>query len=145
MIKNFVQAWEKNKGKLEEHIRTTKQDEYSEYKDLVKLLFDLVINPEMGAEYERFDTENIHVIDDGGYQGTMIFALHKDTYQPSVFDYVYTSVDYGSCSVCDTLQSIHQYEYENFPTDDQIEDCMTLCLHLLQKCRHFLYEKGETE
>ena len=39
MIKEFCLAWEKNKDKLEEYFRTTKQDEYDEYKTLVGLLF----------------------------------------------------------------------------------------------------------
>ena len=132
MIREFCLAWEKNKGKLEEYIRSTPQSKYSEYKDLVKLIFDLVINPE---EKITYDTENITVIDDGDYQGTLIFVLYKDVYQPSVSDYVYTSVDYGSCSGCDTLQGILDYgSWEYFSTDQQVRDYMTLCLHLLEGC-----------
>lgn len=49
MIKEFCLAWEKNKDKFEEYFKNTKQDEYSEYMDLVGLLFDIVINPELGG------------------------------------------------------------------------------------------------
>ena len=45
MIKKFVNAWDKNKGSLEEYIRTTNQCEYSSYDKLVRILFDKVINP----------------------------------------------------------------------------------------------------
>ena len=31
MVKEFCLAWEKNKGKLEEYFRTTKQGEYDGY------------------------------------------------------------------------------------------------------------------
>lgn len=31
MIKSFVEAWDKNKGKLEEYIRTHNQIEYDSY------------------------------------------------------------------------------------------------------------------
>lgn len=107
MIKEFCLAWEKNKDKLEEYFRKTRQEEYGNYEDLVKLLFDIVINPSIECDHYRLDTENILVIDDGDYQGTQVFILHRDQYQPSVEDYVYTNTYYGSCSGCDTLLSIN--------------------------------------
>ena len=108
MIKEFCLAWEKNKDKLEEYFRKARQEEYGNYEDLVKLLFDIVINPSIECDHYRFDTENILVIDDGDYQGTQVFILHRDQYQPSVEDYVYTNTYYGSCSGCDTLLSINE-------------------------------------
>lgn len=133
MIKDFCLAWEKNKGKLEEYFRTTKQDEYYSYKNLVELLFDIVIIPSMEDSYYWFDTENILVIDDGDYQGTQVFILHRDRYQPSVKEYVYTNTYYGSCSGCDTLLAISGYG-SDLPDEEQVKDYMELCLHLLQKC-----------
>lgn len=135
MINEFCLAWEKNKDKLEQHIRNNNQGSYNSYEALVTLLFDLVINPEMNDESfdsEKFDTKDITVLDHGDYQGTLVFILHRDTFQPCVRDYVYTNTDYGSCSGCDTLQGIHQYE-RGLPNDEQVKDYMTLCLHLLQK------------
>lgn len=134
MIKEFCLAWWKNKDKLEEYLRTTPQSEYGSYEDLVKLIFDVVINPE--EKHFKYDTENIRSIDDGNYQGTLIFILHRDIYQPDVSDYVFTSVYYGSCSGCDTLLSISGYE-DDIPSEGQVEDYMTLCLHLLEHC-HFM-------
>lgn len=145
MIKDFVKAWDLNKNKLEEYIRTHKQEDYYGYKLLVKLLFDVVINPTMEDYWDMFDTEYIKVIDDGDYQGTLIFVLHKDHYQPCVEDYVYTSVGYGSCSCCDTLQGITAYDWErDLPNEAQIKDYMTLLLHLLQQC-HRMGECDELE
>lgn len=141
MVKEFCLAWEKNKEKLEEYFRTTKQSEYSDYENLVKSLFDIVINPEIDNIYQ-FDTENILVVDDGGYQGTLVFILHRDTYQPTVDEYVYTNTDYGSCSYCDTLLGINQYECDRLPDEQQVEDYMSLCLHLLQRC-NFMVDKEE--
>lgn len=141
MIKEFCLAWEKNKDKLEEYFRTTKQDEYGNYEDLVKLLFDIVINPSIESDYYRFDTENILVIDDGDYQGTQVFILHRDQYQPSVEDYVYTNTYYGSCSYCDTLLGISGCSDE-LPSESQVNDYMDLCLHLLQKCHYMIDKEG---
>lgn len=144
MIKDFVKAWDLNKNKLEEYIKTHKQEEYDSYEALVKLLFDIVINPTIAVGFSmRFDTEHILTIDDGDYQGTQIFILHKDTYQPGVEEYVYTSVYYGSCSGCDTLLSINSY-CEEFPDETQVKDYMQLLLHLLQKC-HMMSEDDECE
>ena len=130
MIKEFTTYWEKNKGDLEKFLKTTKQEKYTSYESLVKALFEKVINPNVN---NKFDTKNILIIDDGDYQGTQIFLLHIATYQPSVSDYVYTNTYYGSCSGCDTLLAISNYGC-GYPNDNQVEDYMTLCLHLLQKC-----------
>lgn len=149
MIKDFVKAWDLNKNKLEEYIKTHNQEEYDSYEALVKLLFDIVINPsiEEGDSVfgfsERFDTEHILTIDDGDYQGTQIFILHRATYQPCVEEYVYTNVYYGSCSCCDTLQAINAY-CTDFPDETQVKDYMELLLHLLQKC-HMMSEDGIEE
>lgn len=140
MIKEFCLAWEKNKDKLEEYFRTTKQDEYGNYEDLVKLLFDIVINPSIESDYYRFDTKNILEIDDGDYQGTEIFILHKNVYQSYIEDYVYTSTYYGSCSGCDTLMGISEYD-DGLPSESQVNDYMDLCLHLLQKCHYMIDEE----
>jgi len=137
MIKEFVEKWNKYNKDLEEFFRNTKQEEYSSYEEIVKILFDEVIN-KGEDEYDTFDTKNICVIDDGYYQGTQIFILHKDTYQPEIKDYVYTNTYYGTCSGCDTLLGISSYD-GGLPDEQQIKEYMTLALHLLQKCK-YMYE-----
>ena len=137
MIKEFCLAWEKNKDKLEEYFRKTRQEKYNVYRNLVELLFDIVINPEVN---NKFDTKNILEIDDGDYQGTEIFILHKNVYQPDIEDYVYTNTYYGSCSGCDTLLSINEYE-DGLPSESQVNDYMDLCLHLLQRCHYMIDEE----
>lgn len=129
MNKEFVKQWDENKLDLEEYFRKTNQLEYSNYIDIVKALFDIVIN----KNYKKYDTENITVIDDGDYQGTQLFFIHEDTYQPNVEEYVYTYVSYGSCSGCDTLLRISGYD-EGKPDEQQVKDYMNLALHLLQRC-----------
>lgn len=137
MIKEFIEKWDKYKNELEEYFKTNKQLEYSSYELIVKALFDIIINKD---EEDKFNTENIVVIDDGDYQGTQIFMLHKDWYQPSVEDYVYTNTYYGSCSGCDTLLAIQDWDLEELPSEEQIKEYMTLALHLLQKCKYMIDE-----
>ena len=135
MIKEFIEKWEKNKKGLEEYFCKNKQGEYYEYEDIVKLLFEKIINIDETIESEKFDIENIHVIDDGDYQGTQIYLIHKNEYQPSIEDYVYTDTYYGSCPGCDTLMEIQGSE-EELPNKKQVKAYMTLALHLLQKCKY---------
>ena len=120
MIKEFVNAWDKNKSELEKHFRETKQEEYDTYKKIVQKLFELVVNPYIESDYDKFDIENIKAIDDGDYQGTQIFILHKKHYQPCIENYVYTNTYYGSCSGCDTLLSISNYS-SGLPNEQQIK------------------------
>lgn len=98
MEKNIILQWEARKSKLEDWFRSIEKPEYIEYIDIVKALFTYVI--------EGYNTSEIHVIDDGHCQGTQLFLIHKDVYQPSVEDYLLTDTFYGTCSGCDTLMSI---------------------------------------
>lgn len=78
---------------------------------------------------EDLDPERVHEIDDGEYQGTLIYVIGEVGYQPS--SYVTARVYYGSCSGCDTLQAIHNYSDE-LPTPEQVKDYMTLALHMVE-------------
>ena len=127
MINEFVKAWDKNKGSLKNFLALQDQDDFS-YKFLVEAVIREVINHGEITLDESALTE----IDNGDYQGTLLFVVPVDTYQPSVDQYYYTNVYYGSCSGCDTLQGIHNYD-NGKPDEDQLKDYMSLCLHILQK------------
>lgn len=143
MIKEFCLAWEKNKDKLEEYFRNTKQNEYDEYENLVELLFDIVINPYFNDKFQyNFDTENIKEIDEGegDGNGTKIFIVHKDIFSPYISENVYTYVYYGTCNGEDTLKEICLFEH-TLPDESQIKDYMSICLHLLQRCNYMIEEE----
>lgn len=132
MIQNIIIQWEQNKNRLREYFKNTKQSEYSDYKSIVKAIFELVVL--QADEYHSFDVDKMTVIDDGDYQGTQIFLIPKETYQPSASDYIVTNTYYGSCSGCDTLQGISEYDSE-LPNENQIDEYMALSLHLVQKMK----------
>lgn len=132
MIPGIIQQWETNKHKLEEYFRTTNQSEYNSYKSIVEKIFELCIP--VANEYYNFNVKSLFEIDHGDYQGTKIFLIPVDTYQPGIDGYAFTHTYYGSCSGCDTLQAICDYEY-GIPTEKQVKDYMTLALHLVQKLR----------
>ncbi len=100
-----------------------------DYKALVKMVVALVQDINDDAYGHTLDPERIHEIDDGDYQGTLVFVIGATGYQPSTYWYV--KVGYGSCSGCDTLQDIRNYDSEP-PTPKQVEDYMTLALHIAQ-------------
>lgn len=150
MIKEFVMAWDANKGQLEQYFRENNQKEYDEYKLLVDKLFRFVINPYIrecgiqGWHYSaKFNLDAVTEIDDGDYQGTLIYVIPLDTCQPSASEYVVTYVDYGSCSCCDTLLNISGYG-SGKPDERQIKDYMALCLHISQRAK-WVCDIGEIE
>ena len=134
MVQEIINRWEENKHKLEYYFRKTRQSEYDDYGKILDKIFELVINDENEYEHKKFDIDKRTTIDDGEYQGTVIFIIPKKTYQPGVEDYIITDTYYGSCSGCDTLLSISEYN-EGIPNDDQLKQYMTLALHLVQKMR----------
>lgn len=125
MIYYALSRWDKRNADLRKALKE-KDTEWlnnCSYKDLVKLVFDVIFN-EQHIMYPSFDTENITEIDNGDYQGTLLYLIPFDTYQPSESEYLMTYVGYGSCSCCDTLQGIQYSINEN---DKHINDFMTLC------------------
>jgi len=129
MIEKFIKAWAKNEKRLEDNIE--KNEKYEEgfwehdfnYKDLLVLLIEEVINPELD-DYKKLDTENITEIDDGDYQGTQIYLIPEKTYQPYINEYIITHNYYGSCSGCDALLAA-----------ENVKHIKRICLNLLQNMK----------
>jgi hypothetical protein len=130
----FVSQWNKNAWRILNWFKTTPQSEYNEYEKIVKKLFELVINDDDNDH--EWSWMDMTTLDHGSWQGTQIFIVHKSTYQPGVTDYVMTHNEYGSCSGCDTLEAIRVMNYDDdLPTQSQLNDYMTLCLHLVQRMK----------
>ena len=127
----LVKLWDANKHLLKKWLT---ENHPNNYKHLVEKLFELVINDTDVDNYTNYDISNMTVIDDGEYQGTQIFIIPQKTYQPSRKDYLITDTCYGSCSGCDTLQAIRGYDVDK-PTENQVNEYMTLALHLIQKMK----------
>lgn len=137
MIKEIINEWEANKSKLRDWFMSNETEAYNEYPKIVEAIFTYVIS--------GYDPEKLHVIDDGSYQGTMIFLIPKETYQPGVSEYLLTDTYYGSCSGCDTLLNIieEEYSYEEEDKEEMVNELMTLSLHLVQKMRSIEYNPND--
>ena len=93
----------------------------SDYKDIVKTVIKAISDKN---QYDDPDYNRIHEINDGDYQGTLLYVIGSKGYQPS--DYWFVKVSYGSCSGCDTMQAIAD------SNEDQAEQYWTLALHVCQ-------------
>ena len=131
MIKYALKKWDKNKDALRNAIQQTEKDKRStwDYNDIVKLVCHYIFNENTTDKDPKINIEGITMIDNGGYQGTLLFMMPFDTYQPMEYEYLMTYVGYGSCSGCDTLQRIQLDElyYNVNSTDDLIDSYMALC------------------
>lgn len=124
METKFIERFDSKRDEIKETLAflldTCKYDII--YDDIVRIVID-AIHEDDGDP----DPNAIHEIDDGDYQGTLLFVIPADLYQP--YDYWYVRVEYGSCSVCDTLEGIL---YDSDDREQQINDLFTLALHIFQ-------------
>lgn len=124
MLKYCINKWDENRGNLKKAIQEL--DGYINYTELMKLVVKHIFGDE-------WDEEEITVIDNGDYQGTIIFAFHRKTYQPYASQYLMTYISYGSCSLCDALEAAF---FENETEEETVLDLMRICLNLIQNMRH---------
>lgn len=127
MIKEFVDAFISSKALLKLKLKDRHPEDYAELVKWVIQIFEGIPN-----EYDYPNPDKIHKIDDGDYQGTLLFLIPSVTYQPHKYWYVF--IHYGSCSGCDTFTAIKDY-CDDPPSESQIEDYMTLTLHIVQGLR----------
>jgi hypothetical protein len=129
MILHYVKQWDERKHLLEQWLN---DNEPNSYQDIYETLFRLVITRSERGELE-WDWKRFRKFDDGTFQGNQIFILCSNVYQPELTDYIFTSVTYGSCSVCDTFQAIQESEDK----DERVKGYMTLALHMVQETKSF--------
>lgn len=130
MLKYCLDKWNRNNKRLEEALKKDKTLNSCDYIYLVKMVVDYILNDESEKSWNSWNSNNISVIDNGDYQGTQLFLIPLKTYQPCEYEYLMTYVGYGSCSGCDTLLSIQDWD-DKLPTGQQLTDYMALCKDLV--------------
>lgn len=121
MIQQFVDRFMADKDALKAKYEAKAP---SGYGDIVKDVIEIVSRERSDDDYcgclENVPDKNrITSIDHGDYQGTIVYVIAEKGYQPSTYWYV--TVSYGSCSGCDTFQSIYN-----------ADGYVTLALHIVQ-------------
>lgn len=127
MIQVFVDRFMEKTDELKAAIA---KEPPSDYGEIVSRVVEAIRHPV--DVYGEPDPTRITCIDHGDYQGTLIFVIGAEGYQPS--RYWYVSVSYGSCSGCDTLQAIRDYSDKPL-SKQQINDYWTLMLHVVQELK----------
>ena len=121
MIDEFIKVFDAKRKEIKDTFCEKHPDSYLDIvRTVIKALY---------RGYGSPDPERIHVIDDGHYQGTLLFVIAANGYQP--YNYWYVKVNYGSCSGCDTFEAIRTHS-NNLPTEDQVSGYMQLALHVVQ-------------
>lgn len=129
MLKIIKEQWDKNRDLLRAALEEGETFNECGYVDLVKLSFEKIFNTGINHDY-LLNLKRITEIDNGDYQGTLLYVIPFDTYQPSEHDHLMTYVNYGSCSGCDTLQAI-QCGHDRKLTEAQVKNFMALCKDIL--------------
>ena len=124
MIQEFVDRFMEKESQSKLRELFSREHIYG-YDEIVRAVIEVI----GGDDYDAPDPSRIHVINDGDYQGTLVYVIGARGYQPN--RYWYCKVYYGSCSGCDTLAAINE-SCSDKPTDQDVEDYMTLALHIVQ-------------
>jgi hypothetical protein len=93
------------------------------FEDVVRFLAD-------ENDFDAPDPDRVTVIDHGDWQGTRVWVVAEQGYQPS--RYYVCKVGYGSCSGCDTFEAIRGWGDPEDVTEEQAKDYATLALHMVQ-------------
>lgn len=141
MINEFVKAWDKNNQEL---LKLFEKESPTSYQDIVEKLVTVVLNPYFTSNENEvyyplnqgLNISRMTVINDGAFQGTILYIIPCYTYEPSMRDYYITNNEYGSCSGCDTFEWIEDNFNIGFEESEDIigaaKEFHTLALHLLQ-------------
>lgn len=133
MIKEFIERFQEIKPALLEKFSKEEPESYEDiFKQTIKMMFE---NSEdaYSCNSETPDYEQITVIDNGDYQGTLVFVVASKSYQPS--DYWVSAVSYGSCSGCDTYQAYSTYG-DN--PEESAPHMLTMALHMIEAMKKIL-------
>lgn len=138
MIQKFVDSWFKKEAVTRAWFN---ENPATEYIHIVRAAINAITDTDEGGWNPTPDPVRINEIDDGNYQGTLVYVIGETGYQPS--RYWYVRVSYGSCSGCDTLARINGWGYwgdDDAPRQSEekaarVAGYMTLALHIIQGLR----------
>jgi len=129
MIPRYVNHWISNKSQFRKRFA---EEHPKNYEELVKAVIQILAT--IGGD-DALDHERIHKIDWGEYTGVQLYIIANRHHWPTGFFYV--CVEYGSDSVCDTLQRILDYgDHTEPPTKKQLSQYESLALHIVQALKY---------
>ena len=131
MLLHFVAQFDKSREALRESFASYRPGNYAE---IVCRVISFLADAE-DEEYNAPDPKRITCIDHGHYQGTQLFVIGAQGYQPCVYWHV--SVSYGSCSSCDSfLRAVEATDYDALElSSSTLDQLMLMSLHIVQGLR----------
>jgi|SRR5690606_37777233 len=121
MLTQFTDRFISNKDSLLKYLKTKEIDNYD---DLVRIAILNSMDPDNQYDFDDPQIDEMHVMRSDDYAGTDAYIF------PSVGKkrFYYTLVEYGSCSVCDSLM----YANDQEDPDVKATELWTLMLHVVQ-------------
>jgi hypothetical protein len=127
MIQTWVERFDSERQALQKQYLTNPPQCYA---DIVKDVIGICAKGKSTYEFPNPDADRITVIDHGDYQGTQLFIIAEQGYQPS--HYYAVCVNYGSCSHCDTFCGIADWNDGENPELSRAKQYVDLALHIFQ-------------
>lgn len=129
MIKKFVDAWFRNQHLLKERLR---KEHPEDYPAIVKVVVEALDDDGYDPWEAKLDHKRIATFGGEDYQGDYLFIIQQQNSET----WYSLLISYGSCSGCDTLERIKSDgPSDAAPDEDQINQYMLLCLHIVQGIR----------
>ena len=118
MNKEILNEFEEHKNELKLYFENNNQEEYSEWNDFIRKVINITLPTFELVKYKER----------GSYQGEIEYSILKDNklYEGETY--------YGSCSMCDSLIAISNYDNEK-PTKKQVSAYMLLALELIEQLK----------
>lgn len=135
MLDFIKNSWAENNKKLDVALKKLidKKGCNIDYFDLFKVQIDVVVNPYFPGG--RLDTNKILVYVPPRIDPELVFVIGvvpgpDHDFWINDLDIYKTYVNYGSCSVCDTL--MHLFDTYNYNDNRLVKGLKSVCLHMLQ-------------
>lgn len=132
MNRYAVNKWNNNKGHLRNALMELSKEQKQElyYDDLMELCVKHILNVNTD-KWEQY-CENVTRVSTGGYSGSILYVImpkEDEGIERALISYA----DYGSCSICDSLERIHlSDEKEEKVTDDLMALCKDLVCNIVK-------------
>ena len=103
MLKVLAEQWCKNQNKLKKYLKDNYETLNSlMYKDIVQIAFEQIYDNKL----DPLSFDCMTMVDNGGYQGTLLFIIPFNTYQPNEYQYLMTYINSEHYIVWANLQEL---------------------------------------